>query len=196
MSTLRCNADGEGGVVAHSMAILLRSIRESQLRRSDIRRLHDDIELFAALFSAGPDAPEATSHYRELGILSRPASIFSLTPGHVMVTISSPGRGEEAFGFYPDGVRDEFTQAPLGTYTTVAVVRIDEAQYRAIKQRIEDWRDTGYVLGIRDCTDFVGSVLESARLAPVADAIWPATYGERSEQVFGRGGVRCLIGER
>lgn len=130
--------------------------------------------------------------YRELGILTRPARLNPISPGHAMITISSAGVGEEAWGLNPSGVTNEFEKGNLGDYNRVAIVPITESQYQSIKERIKFWQGQSYFLILRDCTSFVHDVLTHAGLNPPSDSLWPSNLGRSVERQYGTGGVRCI----
>ncbi len=130
--------------------------------------------------------------YRELVVMTRPASILNLTPGHAMIAVSTAGVGEEAWGFYPDGVRDEILVGGWGRYNRSSVVTISDGQYKALKLEIEKWRKKGYIIAIRDCTDFALAVMKAAKIPVPGDSAWPDNLGNDIEALNGKGGGRCL----
>jgi len=130
--------------------------------------------------------------YRELVVMTRPAVFSQKTPGHAMIAISTAGAGEEAWGFYPDGIRDEIVQGGWGRYTRSSLVPISDSQYRALKREIEAWRNKSYLIAIRDCTDFALALLRAAKIAIPSDSAWPDNLGKDIEALHGRAGGRCL----
>lgn len=156
----------------------------------------------------GPNRPmclvaprEHVSPYRELAILTRPASVREGTPGHALITLNTAGSGEEGWGYYPDGLLDELEPnrlTELGRYTRVVVVRnLTEDQYAAIRATVSEWRESPerYKIGLRDCTGFVTQVMRAAGLREQdRSTLWPDTVGSDLERHYGTGGVRCLVG--
>lgn len=130
--------------------------------------------------------------YRELVIMTRPAVVSQGTPGHAMIAVSTAGQGEEAWGFYPDGVQDEIVKGGWGRYTRSAVVVISEQQYRALRAEIDRWQGQAYIMVIRDCTDFALAVLRAARIPIPPDSAWPDNLGADIQALHGRAGGRCL----
>ena len=130
--------------------------------------------------------------YRELVVMTRPASILDRTPGHAMIAVSTAGIGEEAWGFYPDGVRDELLEGGWGRYNRSSVVAISEGQYNALKSEIAKWAKKGYVIALRDCTDFALAVMRAAKIPVPGDSAWPDSLGKDIEALNGKGGGRCL----
>lgn len=130
--------------------------------------------------------------YRELVIMTRPAVMSQGTPGHAMIAISTAGRGEEAWGFYPDGVRDELAVGGWGRYSRSSVVQISEVQYQDLKTEIAGWRRKSYVFAVRDCTDFALALMRAAKIRTPRDSAWPDNLGKDIQALHGRAGGRCL----
>lgn len=129
---------------------------------------------------------------RELVIMTRPAALGDFTPGHAMIAVSTAGVGEEAWGFYPDGVKDEIGIGGWERYNHSTVVDINPVQYVALKGAIEQWRNRSYILVYRDCTDFVISVCRQAGITVPRDALWPSNVGKRFVKLHGEGWGQCL----
>lgn len=135
---------------------------------------------------------KSTETYRELVFMTRPAGLRDRTPGHAMVAVSSAGVGEEAWGFYPDGVRDEIAVGGWQRYTASSVIPINAQQYAALKAEISLWRNKAYVLGFRDCTDFALSVCEKAGIRIPSDSLFPGNVGAAFMKMHGESWGQCL----
>ena len=132
---------------------------------------------------------------RELVIMSRPAKLKERTPGHIMVAVSTPGGKVEAWGFYPNGVRDEVVEGKWHRYTRSTVIQINERQYRALKAAIGRWRktlDKEYTLALLDCTSFVWFVVRAAGVGVPEDQAWPDDLGNEFMKMHGESWGRCL----
>ena len=130
--------------------------------------------------------------YRELAVMTRRLNVKESTPGHAMIAVSTAGVGEEAWGFYATGVKDEILQGGWHRYNRSAVIPITEAQYRALTAEIERWKKKGYFLAFRDCTDFALAVMNAAKIPIPSDSLWPGNLGKDMEALHGAGGGRCL----
>lgn len=135
--------------------------------------------------------------YRELAVMTRPLALSQGTPGHAMIAVSTAGQGEEAWGFYTDGVRDEILEGGWHRYNTSSVIPISDAQYQALKAELKKWdkKQGGgktYILTMRDCTDFALSVMKAAKIPTPADSLWPGNLGDDLTKLHGTQGGRCL----
>lgn len=133
-----------------------------------------------------------SDRYRELVIMTRPAVLSQGTPGHAMISVATAGRGEEAWGFYGDGIRDEVNEGGWGRYSRSSVVKISEAQYQKLTLEVAAWRRKSYVFTIRDCTNFALALMTAAKIPTPSDSAWPDTLGKDVEALHGRAGGRCL----
>lgn len=130
--------------------------------------------------------------YRELVVMTRPAVVRELTPGHAMIAISSAGIGEEAWGFYKNGIRDEIFEGGWHRYTRSTVIEINDTQYAALKAEIATWKSAKYWLGYRDCTDFALAVCQKAGIRVPADSLFPGNLGDAFIKLHGESWGRCL----
>ncbi len=135
----------------------------------------------------------------QLIVLTRPACAKTIKPGHAMIAIGDnrypeykKARCLEAWGFYPDGIRDELAQDNLHLYTRSVVIPITSEQYRKIRKAVEDWKltDPNWILGFRDCTDFVQKMLASIGIH-IEDYLWPDNFGLSLESRFGSKWGHC-----
>jgi hypothetical protein len=124
--------------------------------------------------------------------MTRPLNLSERTPGHAMIAVSTAGAGEEAWGFYPNGVQDEVLKGGWHRYNTSSVIPISQAQYVALKNEIGVWKKKRYVIGVADCTDFALSVMSAAKIPIPSDSLWPGNLGEDMDALHGSSGGRCL----
>lgn len=126
--------------------------------------------------------------------MTRPSDFLSRspTPGHAMIAVSTAGEGEEAWGFYPGGIKNELLVGGWERYNRSSVIPINDIQYNLLKSEIEKWRNKGYILTLRDCTDFVLDVLKAAKIPTPEDSLWPSNLGEDMEALHGKNAGRCL----
>ncbi|HNC04376.1 MAG TPA: hypothetical protein PLY05_13620 [Agitococcus sp.] len=132
--------------------------------------------------------------FGELVVMTRPVKLTERTPGHAMVAISIAGVGEEAWGFYPKGVKDEIAEGGWHRYNRQSVIPISKKQYTDMKTEIEKWKSKDYIMGYRDCTDFALAVLKAANISVPKDSIatLPDDFGADIVSLNGGGGGRCL----
>lgn len=128
----------------------------------------------------------------ELAIMSRPA-LDGFTPGHIMLAIASSGIGEEAWGFYPEGVKDEVQVGGWQRYTSSTVMPISYAQYQHLKKAIENYKKTNtYQLFGTNCRHFVVTVLREVGIAMEEETLWPNDQGKQYVRMYGEGWGQCL----
>ena len=129
----------------------------------------------------------------ELVVMSRPALDGHVTPGHIMVAVSIAGVGEQAWGFYPDGVKNEIIKGGWNRYTSSVVIPINSVQYRALVKAIDQYAAKNtYSLMSTNCRDFVMTVLRSAGIKVPADKLWPNDEGKQFMKLYGEGWGSCL----
>jgi hypothetical protein len=129
----------------------------------------------------------------ELVVMSRPASIGQTTPGHIMIAVSRAGIGEQAWGFYPSGIRDEIQVGGWQRYTNSSVIRITETQYWHLLAAIGEYKKGhSYHLFSSNCRHFVVTVLRQAGIAVTEETLWPNDQGKMYMKRYGEGWGRCL----
>jgi hypothetical protein len=109
-----------------------------------------------------------------------------------MISVATAGQGEEAWGFYPDGIKDEVIAGGWVRYSRSSVVTISDAQYQMLKLEVAAWKKKSYVFAIRDCTDFALALMRAANIPTPSDSAWPDNLGKDVEAMHGRAGGRCL----
>jgi hypothetical protein len=129
----------------------------------------------------------------ELVVMSRPAVVGQATPGHIMLAVSRAGVGEQAWGFYPGGIKDEIQVGGWQRYTTSSVIRITETQYSQLLAAIADYKKGNtYHLFSSNCRHFVVTVLRQASIPVDEDTLWPNDQGKMVVKQYGEGWGRCL----
>lgn len=137
-------------------------------------------------------ATKANSQPIELVVMSRPA-LQGLTPGHIMLAVSVPGGGEQAWGFYPDGIKDEIRTGGWHRYTSSVVIPISAAQHRQLLQSIASYRRThDYKLLSTNCRHFVVSMLLSLGIQVGQHQLWPNDQGKLLMKQHGERWGSCL----
>ena len=109
-----------------------------------------------------------------------------------MIAVSTAGVGEEAWGFYPNGIHDEILEGGWGRYTRSSVVSISSLQYRRLKAEITAWKTKSYLIAVRDCTDFALALMRAAQIPTPSDSAWPDNLGKDIQTMHGRAGGQCL----
>ena len=128
----------------------------------------------------------------ELVVMSRPA-LDGFTPGHIMLATSVAGVGEQAWGFYSEGVKDEIVVGGWQRYTNSIVIEITQAQYAQLLQSIEQYkRATTYSLLGTNCRHFVMTLLRSIGVNVPEDTLWPNDEGKQLVKMYGESWGRCL----
>ncbi len=146
-----------------------------------------------------PSNPSSANAPYQLMVMTRPANIGNRTLGHAMIAIGNnrcTGIQKscclEAWGLYPDGIRNELLQNNLHLYTRSIVIPISGLEYRKIRKAVEDWRLNGpdWTIAYMDCTDFVQKLLASIGIK-VKDYLWPDNFGKSLESHFGSQWGHC-----
>ena len=128
----------------------------------------------------------------EVAVMSRPA-LDGLTPGHIMVAVAIAGVGEQAWGFYPEGIKDEILVGGWQRYTSSSVIRISSAQYLLLLQAIDDYKKkNSYHLFGTNCRDFVVTVLKQAGITVDSQTLWPNDQGKQYMKKYGESWGQCL----
>jgi hypothetical protein len=130
----------------------------------------------------------------ELVVMSRPA-LDGFTPGHIMVAVSHSKKGEQAWGFYPDGVQDEIIMGGWQRYTRSSVIKINEMEYYQLLAAIEKFKKTNeYNLFRNNCISFVNAVLKRAGIDVPEQTFWPDSQGKQYIKKHGEAWGKCLSG--
>jgi len=128
----------------------------------------------------------------ELVVMSRPA-VDGFTPGHIMLATSVAGVGEQAWGFYPEGVKDEIIQGGWQRYTNSVVIPITQAQYSQLLLTIENYKKSNsYGLFGTNCRHFVMTVLRAIDVQVPEDKLWPNDQGKQFVKMYGEKWGQCL----
>jgi hypothetical protein len=129
----------------------------------------------------------------ELSVISRPALKGGTTPGHIMVAVAIAGVGEQAWGFYRDGIQDEIAKGGWIRYTSSTVIQITGGQYRTLVQAIETYRKQHkYGLLTTNCRHFVSTVLQQSGIEVPEKHLWPNDEGKAFMKMYGEGWGSCL----
>ena len=126
----------------------------------------------------------------ELAIMSRPA-LDGATAGHIMIAVAIAGLGEKAWGFYPDGIKDEIIVGGWHRYTSSTVIRLSESQYLLLLIAIGDFKKK-YSLFSNNCIKFVVTVLGQAHIKVDEEKLWPNDQGKQFMKQYGEQWGRCL----
>lgn len=127
----------------------------------------------------------------QIYVLTRPCEGWCVkTPGHALIALSRNGCDMaecclEAWGFYPEGVVDELGNDDFYVYDRSVAFPITDTQRQLVEAEVARWRSETYILGIRDCTDFVVAVLAAAGIR-IVDKLFPGDFGAGLELQFGR----------
>lgn len=128
----------------------------------------------------------------ELVVMSRPA-LDGFTPGHIMLATAVAGVGEKAWGFYPDGVKDEIVVGGWHRYVSSVVIPIDAKQYAHLLQTVERYRKTKkYQLLGTNCRHFVMTMLSEIGIDVPVDTLWPNDQGKQFMKKYGERWGQCL----
>jgi len=128
----------------------------------------------------------------ELVVMSRPA-MQGITLGHIMIAVSRAGEGEQAWGFYPDGVKDEILAGGWHRYTSSTVIQLNEGQYKSLLAAINNYRSSKkYELLTSNCKHFVITVLMHAGIQVPEDTLFPNDQGKAFMKMYGEGWGSCL----
>jgi hypothetical protein len=124
--------------------------------------------------------------------MSRPA-LDGFTPGHIMIVLAIAGMGEKAWGFYPEGIKDEIAVGGWHRYTSSTVLRLQECQYRLLLKAIDEYKTkNSYSLFGTNCRHFVVTVLRQAGIEVKEETLWPNDQGKQYMKMYGESWGRCL----